>query len=184
MNTHQLFRRAAVIGALLVGIGAPARAQGTSTAGPDPRLPEQMMTTKLSGPRFGLTFLSPQFQDSLKAHDIEVGSVITQFGWQFEKQFLGTPGGLAAVNEWIVLIGGLDQGAFLPSASWIVGLRGANGAEVGVGPNLSPAGLGLVAAVGMTYRTSSMNIPLNFAVVPAKTGARVSIITGFTLTKK
>jgi hypothetical protein len=183
MKPYQLLCRAAVAGALALTIAVSAQAQG-APAGADPRLPGSMDPVKLSGPRFGMTFLSPEFRDSLSAHDINVASVITQFGWQFEKQFLGTPGGLAAVNEWVLLVGGLDQGAFLPSASWIVGLRGANGAEIGVGPNLSPAGLGLVAAVGMTYRTSSMNIPLNFAIVPAKTGPRISLITGFTLARK
>ena len=173
------FRRAAVASALVTLLGSAASAQGV----PDPRLPDQVKTMRLSGPRFGMTFLSETFQDSLKAHNVNVGSVISQFGWQFEKQFLGTEGGLAAVNEVVILVGGLDQGTFLPSASWIVGIRGQGGAEVGVGPNLSPAGLGLVAAIGITYRTNSMNIPLNFAVVPAKTGARLSLITGFTLNK-
>jgi hypothetical protein len=149
----------------------------------DSRVPDRTQNIRLSGPRVGLTFLQQEFRDSLRAHDIEVSSVITQFGWQFENQFLGKPGGLAAVNEWIVLIGGLDQGAFLPSVSWIVGVRGQGGAEIGVGPNISAAGVGLVAAAGITYRSSTMNIPLNFAVVPAKTGPRVSIITGFTLNK-
>lgn len=122
-------------------------------------------------------------RDSLKNHDIDVGSVIRQFGWQFEKQFLGTGGGLVAVNEWVVLVGGLDQGTFLPGVSWIVGLRGKGGAEVGVGPNVSVAGFGLVAAAGVTYRAGTLNIPLNFAVVPSRDGARVSIISGFSLTK-
>jgi hypothetical protein len=152
-------------------------------AAPDPRVPDRTQNIRLSGPRFGLTFISAEFRDTLRNHNIDVASVVTQFGWQFENQFLGAPGGLAAVNEWVILIGGLDQGAFLPSASWIVGVRGQNGAEIGVGPNLSPAGFGLVAAVGMTYRTGSMNIPLNIAVVPAKTGPRISLITGFTLNK-
>ncbi len=156
-------------------------ASGQNSA--DPRVPDRSQTIKLSGPRVGLTFLTEATRDSLAAHDIDVGSVITQFGWQFERQFLGKPGGLAALNEWVILIGGLDQGAFLPSVSWIVGVRGQGGAEIGVGPNVSAAGVGLVASAGMTYRSSTMNIPLNFAVVPSKAGARVSIITGFTLNK-
>jgi hypothetical protein len=184
MKPYPLLLRAALASALVIGLGVSAQAQGAPGGAPDPRLPGKVDQTRLSGPRFGMTFLSPEFRDSLSKHDIEVASVITQFGWQFEKQFLGTPGGLAAVNEWVLLIGGLDQGAFLPSASWIVGLRGANGAEIGVGPNLSAAGLGLVASVGMTYRTSTMNIPLNFAIVPAKTGPRISLLTGFTLARK
>ncbi|MDQ8164478.1 MAG: hypothetical protein P3A28_01800 [Gemmatimonadota bacterium] len=168
-----------VAGVALTLLAQAASAQNTA----DPRVPDRSQTIKLSGPRVGLTFLTEETRDTLAAHDIEVGSAITQFGWQFERQFLGKPGGLAALNEWIVLIGGLDQGAFLPSVSWIVGVRGQGGAEIGVGPNVSLAGVGLVASAGVTYRSSTMNIPLNFAVVPSKAGARVSIITGFTLNK-
>ena len=157
----------------------PLRAQAAT----DSRIPTQTEGVRLSGPRFGITLLTGAMRDSLKANGIEVGPVITQFGWQFEKQFLGQPGGVVAVNEWIVLVGGLDQGAFLPSVSWIVGVRGQGGAEFGIGPNLSAAGVGLVAAAGVTYRAGTMNIPLNFAVVPSSAGARVSILSGFTLNK-
>lgn len=180
--TIRPFRTAAVVllaGIVLTLVVRTASAQNTA----DPRVPDRSQTIKLSGPRVGLTFLTEQTRDSLSAHGIDVGSVITQFGWQFERQFLGKPGGLAALNEWIILIGGLDQGVFLPSVSWIVGVRGQGGAEIGVGPNVSAAGVGLVASAGVTYRSSTMNIPLNFAVVPSKAGARVSIITGFTLNK-
>lgn len=171
------------ITALAVSTTPTAHAQGGAPRVADGRVPEQTKMVQLSGPRFGFTFLTKAMQDTLKNHDIEVGSVITQFGWQFEKQFLGEPGGLAAVNEWILLVGGLDQGTFLPSLSWIVGLRTQGGAEIGVGPNLSAAGVGLVLAGGVTFRASSMNIPLNVALVPTNAGVRTSIITGFTLNK-
>lgn len=177
--TRRTLIRTVAITTCALAITVRANAQATT----DPRVPDRSEATRLSGPRFGITFLTQAMQDSLKAHDIKVGSVITQFGWQFEQQFLGQPGGLAAVNEWIVLVGGLDQGTFLPSLSWIVGVRGQGGAEVGVGPNLSAAGVGLVAAAGVTYRASNMNIPLNVAVVPTKQGARISLITGFTLSR-
>jgi hypothetical protein len=91
------------------------------------RVPDRTEQVRLSGPRFGVTLLTPAMQESLEDKGIEVGAVITQFGWQFERQFLGQKDGLAAVNEWIVLVGGLDQGTFLPSVSWIVGLRGRRG---------------------------------------------------------
>ena len=66
--------------------------------------------------------------------------MISQFGWQFEKQFYAKDSGVAVLNEWVVLLGGLDQGVTLPSLSWLVGMRTANGTEFGVGPNLSAVG--------------------------------------------
>ena len=73
---------------------------------------------------------------------------ISQFGWQFEKQFYAKDSGVAVLNEWIVLLGGLDQGVALPSLSWMVGMRTANGTEFGVGPNVSASGVALAIAAG------------------------------------
>ena len=133
---------------------------------------------KLSGPRFGVTILTREMRDSLAAYDIKVGPVITQFGWQWERQFAGS-GSFTAVNEWILLVGGLEQGEFLPSLSWLVGLRSKGGTEFGVGPNLSAAGMGLVLAAGVTLTSGSLNIPFNVAVVPTNEGARVGFLAGF-----
>ena len=141
-------------------------------------------TVNLSGPRFGMTALSPGVVAELEKKSINVGSNITQFGWQFEKEFYGKGSGLAAVNEWVVLLGGLEQGYVLPSLSWLVGMRTREGAEFGVGPNVTPAGVALVVAAGVTVRTSTFNIPLNVAVVPSKAGTRVSVLTGFNMRRR
>ena len=110
-------------------------------------------TVNLSGPRFGMTALSPGVVAELERRSINVGSNITQFGWQFEKAFYAKGSGLAAVNEWVMLLGGLEQGHVLPSLSWLVGMRTREGAEFGVGPNVTPAGVALVVAAGVTVRT-------------------------------
>ena len=83
-----------------------------------------------------------------------------------------------------MLLGGLDQGVAIPSVSWLVGLRSRNGAEVGIGPNLTPAGAGLVLAAGVTMRAGALNVPLNIAVVPSKAGSRVTVLTGFTMRQR
>ena len=135
---------------------------------------------KLSGPRFGITFLTREMRDSVAAvFEREVGPVITQFGWQWERQFSNSGGGLTPVTEWIVLVGGLEQGVFLPSFSWMVGLRTQGGAELGVGPNLGAGGIGMVLAAGITKTSGNLNIPFNLAVVPSKEGVRVGLLAGF-----
>ena len=141
-------------------------------------------TVNLSGPRFGMTALSTGVVDELKKRDIEVGSNISQFGWQFEKQFYTRNSGVAAVNEWVVLLGGLDQGVALPSLSWMVGLRTREGAEFGIGPNITPAGVALALAGGVTFRAGNLNVPMNVAVVPSKAGTRISILTGFNMRRR
>jgi hypothetical protein len=87
------------------------------------------------------------------------------------------------LNEWVLLAGGLDQGVLLPSLNWLVGLRTRDGAEFGIGPNITPVGVALAIAAGVTFRAGVLNIPMNFAVVPSKAGLRVSMLTGFTLRK-
>jgi hypothetical protein len=143
-------------------------------------VPPVARTVNLSGPRFGVTSLSPGAVEKLRTeHNLEVRPLISQFGWQFEKQFYSKSNGLTAVNEWVFLVGGLEQDAVLPSVSWIVGLRTSEGLEFGVGPNVTPAGTALVLAAGVTFRSGAFNLPINFAVVPSGAGARVSVLAGF-----
>ena len=135
---------------------------------------------RLSGPRFGVTFLTREMRDSIQVtFEEKVGAVITQFGWQWERQFRNNGGGLTPVTEWVLLVGGLEQGVFLPSLSWMVGLRSLGGTEFGVGPNVGPGGMGMVLAAGVTRTNGDVNIPFNIAVVPSKLGLRIGFLAGF-----
>jgi hypothetical protein len=165
----QCFHAIAAVVLILV-FGSPALAQS---------VPPPVRTVNLSGPRIGVTSLSQGVVDTLAERSIHVRPLITQFGWQFEKQFYSKGSGLTAVTEWVFLLGGLEQDVALPSLSWIVGLRTKDGAEFGVGPNLTPAGTALVFAAGVTFRSGALNLPVNFAVVPSKSGTRVSMLAGF-----
>jgi hypothetical protein len=134
-----------------------------------------------SGPRFGFTYLPQAVVDSLKAHNIDVGSTISQFGWQLEREIHVSAEGPMVLNEWIFLAGGLEKGVFLPSASWMVGARGRSGNEIGFGPNVSLAGVGLALAAGVTVRSGGLHFPMNVAAASSRGGIRVSFLTGFTL---
>jgi len=177
-HTASTLRRTAIRhafhGAILALLAcAPAHAQTL--------LPPIVKTADLSGPRFGLTLLSDGVVKKLGDLDVAVGPHISQFGWQFEKLFYTKNSGVTLVTEWIPLIGGLDQSVALPSLSWMVGARTSEGAEFGIGPNITPIGTGLVLAAGMTFRAGAANIPLNLAVVPSKAGTRVTLLSGFSL---
>lgn len=144
-------------------------------------IPSPVKTVSLSGPRFGVTFLDEGVVAKLAERHIAVGDSISQFGWQFEKQFYAREGSVAAVNEWVVLLGGLDQGVAIPSLSWLVGVRSRDGAEFGIGPNVTPGGVALALAGGITFRAGALNVPVNVAFVPAKAGTRISVMTGFNM---
>ena len=146
-----------------------------------PQLPPIAKTADLSGPRFGLTLLADGVVQKLAERDIKVGPHISQFGWQFEKQFYTKDSKVTMVTEWVALVGGLEQSVALPSLSWMVGARTRDGAEFGIGPNVTPAGTALVLATGMTFRAGALNVPVNIAVVPSKSGTRVTLLSGFSL---
>lgn len=159
---------------------APLQAQSIyPQAGP--ALPPVAKTVSLAGPRFGVTILSDATIAKLKERNINVSSTISQFGWQFEKEFYSKQEGPTVLNEWVLLMGGLDQGVAIPSLNWLVGIRTKEGAEFGIGPNITPGGVALAIAAGVTFRAGVINVPMNFAVVPSKFGTRVSVLTGFVL---
>ena len=160
---------------VLVGFASPLLAQTPAL------IPPPVKTVSLSGPRFGLTFLDEGVVAKLAERNIAVGRTISQFGWQFEKQFYAKEGSVTAVNEWVFLLGGLDQSVAIPSLSWMVGLRTRDGAEFGIGPNITPGGVALALAGGITFRAGALNVPMNVAFVPSKVGTRISVMTGFNM---
>ena len=176
MFTLSPVRRAVLAAAITVAAAIPAAAQ---------TLPPVAHTADLSGPRFGLTLLSDGIVDALAERAITVTHpYVSQFGWQVEKQFFTQDSGVTMVTEWVGLLGGLEQSMALPSLSWLVGVRTRDGAEFGIGPNITPAGTALVFATGMTFRTGAVNVPVNVAVVPSRSGTRVSVMTGFSLRRR
>jgi hypothetical protein len=177
MKTLPAAGRGLTAALLLIALSSPAWSQTFQTPVP-PRVTKEV---DMSGPRFGLTVLSQGNVDRLKELDIDVRPLISQFGWQFERRFYTTPDGLMALSEWIPLISGLEQGVALPSLNWLVGVRSPSGTEFGIGPNITPVGVGLVVAAGVTVRSGALNIPLNFALASSQSGVRVSIMTGFNL---
>ena len=156
---------------------------------------------KFEGPRIGATYINNgTVRDYLDSEN--KSPVITQFGWQFETRLFTAEDGTSALLEFIPLIGGFDQGLFLPSISILTGLRNATDAkmslEFAVGPNFSitknwenntAASVGLIIAVGTTIKKSNINFPINLVFVPSvgekhdgkdyKTGWKLSLIFGF-----
>jgi hypothetical protein len=156
---------------------------------------------KFEGPRIGATYIDyGTVRDYLKSEN--KSSIITQFGWQFETRLFTADDGTSALLEFVPLIGGFDQGLFLPSISILTGIRNATDAkmslEFAVGPNFSitrnwenkaAPSIGLVIAVGTSIKKSNINFPINLVFVPSvgekhdgkdyETGWKLSLIFGF-----
>ena len=160
---------------------------------------------KLAGPRIGFTLLthgsSADFINDRSSEYTEYDEVwtegqkiafISQYGWQWETRFVDN-GDIAGLVEWVVVVGGMEQGMFLPAVSSLVGIRTGNGMEAAVGPNISLSGIGMVFTLGKNFRSGDLNFPVNIAFVPGKssawgdgggpTGARISLILGFNMSK-
>jgi hypothetical protein len=172
---------------------------------------------KLAGPRLGVTFISPgpiadflhdgfDFDGDEEQYGSTGPAITTLYGWQWESRFADGGGQIVGIVEWIVLVGGMEKGMFLPSASSIIGARMDNGLEFGVGPNLSLSGIGMVFGVGYNFKSGNLNLPINISVIPGKgmtgtihhhdddynhweedyeynTGTRVAITLGFNMSK-
>jgi len=173
---------------------------------------------KLAGPRVGVTFISPgpiadflhdgfDFDGDEEQYGSTGPAITTLYGWQWESRFADGGGQIVGIVEWIVLVGGMEKGMFLPSASSIIGARMDNGLEFGVGPNLSLSGIGMVFGVGYNFKSGNLNLPINISVIPGKkmtgtihhydddyynhweedyeynTGTRVAITLGFNMSK-
>ena len=170
-----MFRRALAVAGLL--------AVATVSTSVEAQQPNDVIRTLYrTGPRFGVTWLGGSITDSVKSkYGYDIAPVIPQFGWQYERQFASLEGGPVALNEFVLMVGGLDQGTAIPSLTWLVGIRTPGQFEFGVGPNVTPAGVALALSIGQTFRAGALNIPVNFAIVPSRYGVRSSILTGFNI---
>ena len=117
-------------------------------------------------------------------HNQPLSPLMSVFGWQFEQQYnAGVKGGPVPLMEVVGLVGGMDQGVAIPSGSWLWGLRQRNGWEAALGPTVTPAGVRLSFAGGITHRYGNFNLPVNLAVTPGRRGASVNITTGFNISR-
>lgn len=154
---------------------APSPAKNNTNSpknSPQKEVPEDEMlepSKRYGGPRVGLTYIAAgttrtRIADAFDRADIT--PVVSQFGWQFETRIFTLENGAAGLVEFVPLIGGLEQGLFLPSANVLLGFRGASGVEFGVGPSVSLAGFGLVLAAGASFKVGKITFPFNVVFSP------------------
>ena len=136
---------------------------------------ETVVQHDLTGPRLGVTFL-PE------------GLVRSQFGWHFENQ-VSSAAGPTFVVEKVILVGGIEDDAILPSFTLVFGLRSRGGYEFGLGPSagIGPDGFStaIVLAAGQSFRFGGIRLPVNLALALDKEGEnRVSLVTGWAIRAK
>jgi hypothetical protein len=142
----------------------------------------------LSGPRLGFAIIpgGSMLSQAFKAKGMS--SLVSQFGWHSEFQVIPAGGGPSFLIEFITMIGGVEYGNFIPSATLAFGIRLPNGIEFGMGPNLSALSFlqsdwrtALMMAVGKTFDYGGVSIPLNFAYITNPVGDRFALIVGYAI---
>ncbi len=188
--------RALLLALLVLPVAAAAQPESHWREGPH----------RQSGPRLGMTYLSPGVVERINGATDDGGigdridpafPFISQFGWQFEFETFRTPTGAMGVAEIVPLLSGLDRGLVVPSLTVLTGVRTSSGFELGAGPNvsLSPRAteatssgeptpldadvrVGLALALGGNARVDGLSVPLTGAVVFGAGGPRVSFLIG------
>lgn len=174
--------RVAILGVAFGVVAAPS-IQAQTTVGEDTLY---ISERNLSGPRLGVTLVpgDGELYNELKSHG--AGRTVSQFGWHFEHRVRFQHRGPAFVIEFVPLVGAVEYGKLIPSASLMFGIRFPEGFEFGMGPNLlfggsKGANTALVLALGKTFDYSGVSIPVNIAFVTSPIGNRIGFIFGYAL---
>lgn len=115
-------------------------------------------SVKNSGPRMGAGYAVGTFNEfatrPASQGGLEISPFVSNFGYQIEKQYVGTEN-FSALFEGIINFTGLEQGKFIPSFSVLNGFRfGKKGWEFAFGPSfgLSKTSVGF-------FTTKEKNLP-------------------------
>ncbi len=144
----------------------------------------------LGGPRFGMTVVPGNGTLVQELENQDMGRVISQFGWHFERQIIPQGGGPQFVVEFVPMLAGVEYGKFIPNMTLAMGVRTPSGIEFGMGPNLFfsktmedkvEARSSLLLAVGKSINYGGVSIPINLAYTTNPDGNRISIIVGYAI---
>ena len=161
---------------IVLGLGLSANAQIESLAGP--RIGAVYMTASPASNFLNGTLELDDMGDLPEDYnDIAKGAFTSLYGWQWESRFADGYD-ITGIVEWIVLVGGMEKGKFLPSVSSMVGARTGSGLEFAMGPNLSLGGIAMVFGIGYNFKSGDLNMPINIAFVPGRIGTQENHTSG------
>lgn len=152
------------------GNAAPIPAQPLSSSNGASTLNQQRKVTekglRFSGPRIGVGYIGAGiYADEIASRGKQ--PIVSQFGWQFETRLFSSTTGISGVAEFVPMIAGMEQGMFLPSASFLMGIRLKDKFEFALGPTLAyPTGLSMVFAIGTSFKFEDVYFPVTLAFVP------------------
>lgn len=146
----------------------------------------------MSGPRFGVTYIAGEGELAKELERQDIGRVVSQFGWHFERQVIPEGGGPQFVIQFVPMIAAVEYGKFVPGGTLAMGIRMPRGWEFGMGPNIvatknelddTKARTSLILALGKSINYGGVSIPINVAMSTAPEGNRFSLIFGYAIGK-
>ncbi len=149
------------------------------TATPDDEAP--VSAVDFGGPRVGVAYLTGAVADSYVNSLNASSPAMALFGWQMEWDWRPVRNSDAFVMEFIPMVGGLDQGLCIPSASYLVGMRDGRMWEFGAGPSWAPGGLAYTVALGHTFVAGGIRVPLDVSYRFSKGGGNLGLTLGFNI---
>lgn len=174
-----------ILGMVLISGFIPAMAK-------EIEVPVTFDRRNMSGPRFGVTYIAGDTELSRELERQDIGPVVSQFGWHFERQIIPDGGGPQFVIQFVPMIAAVEYGRFVPGGTLAMGIRMPGGWEFGMGPNIvatknefdnTKARTSLVVALGKSFNYGGVSIPVNLAVSTEPDGNRFSLIFGYAIGK-
>jgi len=153
----------------------------------EPKGPIEFYKRNMGGPRLGVTYITGNDELMDKLEEKDMGQTMSQFGWHFEYAIIPKGGGPSFIIEFIPLLGGVEYGTLVPSATLAMGVRLPSGIEFGMGPNGLYDGedvnSSLVLALGKNFNYSGVSIPINLVFATNPDSNRFSVIFGYAIAK-
>ncbi len=140
----------------------------------------------LGGPRMGITLVPDGGALSASLRSRGIGPFMSQFGWHFEYLVVPDREGPMFSVQFDPLVGGVEYGSFLPSATLALGARFPGGFEFGLGPNILVGGdngvsSSLAVMIGKSFNYGGFSIPVDFVLATSPSGSRFSIVFGYSI---
>ena len=177
---------------VMMVVGGLLLAGAVSVAAGEDEYPVTFDKRNLNGPRFGMTYVAGDGELYQNLEKNDMGRVVSQFGWHFERQVIPDGGGPQFVVEFVPMLAAVEYGKFIPNFTLAMGIRMPRGWEFGMGPNFFVSRdtedevrvrTSLLIAVGRSFRYGGVSIPINIAAATSPEGNRYSLVFGYAIGK-
>lgn len=133
------------------------------------------MDRTLTGPRYGLTYVTGEAFSELKNFYHVSAETLSQVGWLHEFVLRDSQGSYLHLAQAELMISGLEGHVALPSLSALYLLRTADNTDFGMGIHVGAFGTGIVFDLGKAFDMGGNRIPIQFLLKQYSNGTELSL---------